>query len=148
MLQKMWHKKWMNLSLLLGCILLVATAVSFPLYQSAAYNRMLTDEFDHYLSNEGVWPAQLTLQVSTKKEKDGKTITTMENYIPTIYRDLGVQERDTIYLYTITGGAVHSEYERNDANDLSARLGYKSKLEDHINIVNGRMYSDNTLFQE
>ncbi|MBR6257749.1 MAG: ABC transporter permease [Lachnospiraceae bacterium] len=145
MLQKMWHKKWMNLSLLLGCILLVATAVSFPLYQSAAYNRMLTDEFDHYLSNEGVWPAQLTLQVSTKKEKDGKTITTMENYIPTIYRDLGVQERDTIYLYTITGGAVHSEYERNDANDLSARLGYKSKLEDHINIVNGRMYSDTGL---
>ena len=145
MLQKMWHKKWMNLSLLLGCILLVATAVSFPLYQSAAYNRMLHDEFDHYLSSQGVWPAQLSLQVSTKKEKDGKTITNMENFIPTLYSDLGVKERDTIYLYSITGGTVNSELQRNDANDLSARLGFKSNLEDHIEIVNGRMYSDSGL---
>ncbi len=145
MLQKMWHKKWMNLSLLLGCILLVATAVSFPLYQSAAYNRMLHDEFDHYLSSKGVWPAQLSLQVSTKKEKDGKTITNMENFIPTLYSDLGVKERDTIYLYSITGGTVNSELQRNDANDLNARLGFKSNLEEHIDIVNGRMYSESGL---
>ncbi len=148
MLQKMWHKRWMNLSLLLGCILLVATAVSFPLYQTAAYNRMLTDEFDHYLSNKGVWPAQMALQVSTKKEKDGKTITNMEKFIPTLYSDLGVTERDTIYLYTITGSNVNSELERNDANDLSARLGFKSRLEEHINIVNGRMYSDTGLTED
>ena len=45
MLQKLWQKKWMNLSLLLGCILFVATAVSFPLYQKTAYDRMLQDEF-------------------------------------------------------------------------------------------------------
>ena len=148
MLQKMWHKKWMNLSLLLGLILLVATAASFPLYQTGAYNRMLTDEFDHYLSSQGVWPAQLALQVSTKKEKDGKTITTMEGFVPTIYRDLGVKERDTITLYTMTSGEVSSEYERNDASDLSARLGFKSHLEDHINIVNGRMYSDTGLSED
>ena len=148
MLQKMWHKKWMNLSLLLGCILLVATAVSFPLYQSAAYNRMLKDEFDHYLSNKGVWPAQLTLKASTKNEKDGKTITKMENYIPTLFTDLGVKEKDTIYFYNITGGNVNSELARNDANDLSARLGYKSKIEEHIDIVNGRMYSDTGLTED
>ena len=39
MLQKMWHKKWMNLCLLLGITLLVATLVSFPLYENAAYDR-------------------------------------------------------------------------------------------------------------
>ena len=50
-LQKMWHKKWMNLSLLVGCILLVATVVSFPLYEKAAYNRMLQDEFVNVIAH-------------------------------------------------------------------------------------------------
>ena len=50
MLQKMWHKKWMNLCLLLGITLLVGTLVSFPLYAQAAYDRMLQDEFDDCLS--------------------------------------------------------------------------------------------------
>lgn len=48
MLQKLWHKKWMAFSLLVGITLLVATAVSFPMYRSAAYNRMLQDEFNAF----------------------------------------------------------------------------------------------------
>ena len=50
MLQKIWHKKWMNLCLLLGCVLLIATVICFPLYKDAAYNRMLQDEFENELS--------------------------------------------------------------------------------------------------
>ena len=49
MLQKMWHKKWMKICLLLGCILLTATVVSFPIYRTAAYDRMLIDQFDDYM---------------------------------------------------------------------------------------------------
>ena len=45
MLQKLWHKKWMVVCLLLGIVLLVATVVSFPMYRKAAYDRMLADEF-------------------------------------------------------------------------------------------------------
>ena len=62
MLQKMWHKRWMNLSLLLGCILLVATVVSFPLYQNAAYDRMLQDEFSNYISTEGKYPTAICMK--------------------------------------------------------------------------------------
>ena len=53
MLEKMWHKKWMNICLLLGCILLTATVVSFPLYRNAAYDRMINDEFENYISSGG-----------------------------------------------------------------------------------------------
>ena len=58
MLQKLWHKKWMAFSLLVGITLLVATAVSFPMYRSAAYNRMLQDEFNAFFCDhfkEGQW---------------------------------------------------------------------------------------------
>lgn len=52
MLQKLWHKKWMVVCLLLGIVLLVATVVSFPMYRKAAYDRMLADEFTEYLETE------------------------------------------------------------------------------------------------
>ena len=72
MLRKIRNKKWMNLSLLLGCILLVATAVSFPLYEGAAYDRMLQDEFEHFRASGGSWPAEFNITISSKKEKGGK----------------------------------------------------------------------------
>ena len=58
MLQKLWHKKWMILCLLLGAILLIATVVSFPMYRNAAFDRMLEDEFTNHLRDSGEWPAR------------------------------------------------------------------------------------------
>ena len=141
MLRKIRNKKWMNLSLLLGCILLVATAVSFPLYESAAYDRMLQDEFDHYKASEGKWPAGFDIMISSKKEKGGKTIKKIEALIPELYSDMGLSEHSTIYYYTLIRAEVASELMRNDAAELNARLGAKTDLGSHINILDGNMYS-------
>ena len=92
MLEKMWHKRWMNLSLLLGCVLLVATAVSFPLYQEAAYNRMLQDEFNVYLSSNGKWPGVINMSVESRRDSHGERIRTIEEFIPELYDDLGLKE--------------------------------------------------------
>ena len=142
MLRKIRNKKWMNLSLLLGCILLVATAVSFPLYEAAAYDRMLRDEFEHYKAIEGKWPAEFDLMISSKKEKGGKTIKKIEELIPNLYSDIGLTEHDTIKYYTLVRAEVASELMRNDAAELNARLGTKTDLASHINILDGSMYSD------
>ena len=56
MLQKILHKKWMAASLLIGNILLVAIAVSHPMYQEASRNRMLTDEFANYMKDNNAYP--------------------------------------------------------------------------------------------
>ena len=74
MLEKMWHKKWMNVCLLLGCVLLIATVVSFPIYRAAAYNRMINDEFENYISTEGRWPTMISATVVSRKEKSGSTL--------------------------------------------------------------------------
>ena len=50
MLQKLWHKKWMVLCMLLGSLLLIATVISFPLYRTAAFDRMLQDELEAYMT--------------------------------------------------------------------------------------------------
>ena len=63
MLQKLWHKKWMNLCLLLGSVLMIATVICFPLYKEAAYTRMLQDEFEEERFQESEWPTVMQFSV-------------------------------------------------------------------------------------
>ncbi len=145
MLRKIRNKKWMNLSLLLGCILLVATAVSFPLYEGAAYDRMLQDEFEHYRASGEGWPIEIDITISSKKEKGGKTIKKIEDLIPELYRELGLPEYSTVLYYTLIKSEISSELMRNDAAELNARLGAKTDLTSHINILDGELYSESGL---
>lgn len=141
MLQKMWQKKWMNLSLLLGCILLIATTVSFPLYQKAAYDRMLQDEFTNYISEKSNWP--MIIQFSANCQKDKKdTIGKIEKYAAGIYEQMGVDAYDTVYSYEILRANVTSEIKRDDAEDMALSLCAMSDLTSHAKLVAGEFYSD------
>ena len=61
----------MNLCLLLGCVLLIATVICFPLYKDAAYNRMLQDEFENELFETSRWPAVLRFSVTSQSRDKG-----------------------------------------------------------------------------
>ncbi len=141
MLQKLWQKKWMNLSLLLGCVLLVATAVSFPLYQKAAYDRMLQDEFTKYVADNGKWPTIIKLQATCQKDKKD-TIGRMENFTHEIYDKMGVPEYLTVYYYSILRAPSVSDIKRDDASDVNLSLCAMSDLENHSKIISGQMYSE------
>lgn len=144
MLQKLWQKKWMNLSLLLGCILLVATAVSFPLYQKAAYDRMLQDEFTGYISSEGKWPMIITMSATCQKDKKD-TIGKMENYTKEIYSQMGVPEYMTVSYYSILRAPAASEIKRDDVAEINLSVSALSDLESHIKLISGDVYSDTGL---
>ena len=148
MLQKMWHKKWMNLSLLLGVILLAATVVSFPLYQRAAYDRMLTDEFNNYLSSEGDYPAMAEFTIVCKRDKGGKTLNRMEEYMKKVYSDLGVDPKLTIYSYSLLQSTFVSQMNRSDASPCTLVLGGMSDFESHIRLIAGEMYSEEGIDEE
>lgn len=55
MLQKLRHKKWMVLCLLIGNILLIAVAASQSIYKTASFERMLKEEFEKQNKEDGVW---------------------------------------------------------------------------------------------
>ena len=67
MLQKVLHKKWMAISLLIVNILLVAIAVSHPMYQDASRNRMLTDEFTNYMKDNNSYPMMIDINGLMRK---------------------------------------------------------------------------------
>ncbi len=148
MFQKIWHKRWMVFSLLLGSILLSATVVSFPMYKEAAFNRMIQDEFEHYLTEKSEWPGLLEFLLVSKKDAGGKTINRMEGLMEQIYTDMGVQEKETLMYYSLSKATAKSEMERNDVSEISLRLSTMTGLPNHAKILAGEMYSEDGLSED
>lgn len=142
MLQKIWHKKWMVICLLLGSILLIATVVSFPLYRNASYDRMLVDEFDDYLAENGEWPAMLKFMIMVQKDKNGETIGKMEKTLNELDGVLGVTGKEKVYYYSLSRAELASTTGRSDVNADGLRLGFMSGLPEHAKIISGRMFCD------
>ncbi len=142
MLQKMWHKKWLNLSLLLGCVLLIATVVSFPLYQKAAYDRMIQDEFRNYIAKEGKNPALLHMRNISSKEKNGATTVKLEDFQKSICEQLGVSLRRNLQFYTLTAATAKSDLNRADGQNIRVTLGFYTDLPEHVRISGGEMFGN------
>lgn len=145
MLQKLMSKKWMNLCLLLGSILLIATVVSFPLYQIGAYDRMLQDELQSYLTTEGKWPIMNSMTIASKKEAGGTTISRMEKLMESLGGDLGVTPKENVLYYLLAQSNAHSTMNRSDAVKLTVRLGMMTHLPDHARMLSGEMFSEEGL---
>ena len=142
MLEKLWHKKWMNVCLLLGCILLTATVVSFPIYRTAAYNRMLTDEFESFIVSEGKWPALVTGNTSSMKEAGGKTLSRMEAFPDGFYEYMGVDKVDTFFIMNLASATMSSDTKRGEAQQLSVKLASVDDVLEHANIIYGEPFSE------
>ena len=142
MLQKLRHKHWMGLALFVGIALLIATTVSFPMYRQAAYDRMLQDEFDQYLAENGSWPARNRLSLTSKKERGGTSIARMEGLMDEIHERLGVTERAVIQYYSVGEQEAVSEMNRDDVDSFRLRISYMTELDRHIRLKSGEMYSD------
>ena len=148
MFQKIWHKKWMVFCLLLGSILLSATVVSFPMYKDAAFNRMLQDEFENYLTEKGEWPGILQYVIVSKKEQGGKTVARMEELMEHIYTDLGAREKETVLHYSLASAEVTSLMKRDDVGEVSLRITMMSNLPEHVEILAGAMYSEDGIAED
>lgn len=148
MLQKIWHKKWMNLCLLLGSVLLIATVVSFPLYQTAAYDGMLQEEFRNYVASEGKWPTFLSMVMVSKNDIGGGGITRAESFTESVASDLDVTPKENIYYFTLGNREVHSAMNRDAVSGLSLFLGTMSNLPAHAKMLSGEMYSETGLTED
>ena len=148
MLQKLWHKKWMVLCMLLGSLLLIATVISFPLYRTAAFDRMLQDELEAYMTAQGAWPTMNEITLISKKDNGGKTIGKVEKLMEEIYGELGVREKETIYYYSLAKADLYSLMNRSDSKAISLRLSSLSGLPQHTKLLAGEMYSEDGLDEE
>lgn len=143
MIQKLLHKKWMLISLLIGNILLVAITCSNPMYKNASLQRMLTDDFIQYLQKDNTYPAMLTLKGSMERTTGLAAFKKMQAMSDSIAGGLGVTELAKINHYYILDSKAMSLMGRADKQDPQMlRPGFLSNMEDHVNILSGKMYSN------
>ena len=144
MMQKLLHKKWMVVSLLIGNILLMAIACSNPMYKNASLQRSLTKQFSDYVANEGVYPAYVTLESSIVKDKnDTSDYKAMDELSDKIYSDLKLVKKEKVHYICTNKGYAYSTMGRADNKGMhNIAMSAMSGLEDHIKILYGKMYSD------
>lgn len=144
MMQKLLHKKWMVVSLLIGNILLMAIACSNPMYKNASLQRSLTKQFSDYVANEGVYPAYVTLESSIVKDKnDTSDYKAMDELSDKIYSDLKLVKKEKVHYICTNKGYAYSTMGRTDNKGMhNIAMSAMSGLEDHIKILYGKMYSD------
>lgn len=146
MLRKLISKKWMFACLFLGCVLLIATVVSFPLYKNAAFDKMLRDEFTMELVETGHWPARFKGVVISERHKNDAALHELEELINGMPDRLHVETKESVLFYRLNNFQITSLMEREDLGALlKLRPGFMSGLPEHVRLLGGEMYSETGL---
>ncbi len=143
MLQKLLHKKWMVISLLIGNILLVAVAASHPMYQEASLQRMLSDEFKTYLEQNNEFPTMLSIEGRQRKSGGAEEYARCQEIAEKMCAELGVREQERIVHHSLLVTTFKSRMERSGRfREQKFKLGSMSGFGDHVTVLSGRMYAD------
>lgn len=142
MLQKLIHKKWMILCLLIGNILLIAIAVSHPMYKKASLDRMLRDEFTQYIEENNSYPGIISIEGMIRKKEGIDSYNKAKNVADNIDHTLGLTLTDKISVLSLIETKVEPQMKRDDYKEQKVIIGSISNLEDHVTILSGDIYTD------
>lgn len=137
MIQKLLHKKWMVLCVLIGNILLIGIAISHPLYKASAFQNMLTEEFNNTLEDKEEWPAALHAKYGTLK---GSSSLRFEKMRETLEENLGklhLSMIQSVYSYQISTQKTKAGVVRDGQKEKRITLGAISDLGSHMELVFG-----------
>ncbi|MCR5324994.1 MAG: FtsX-like permease family protein [Lachnospiraceae bacterium] len=136
-LQRILHKKWMVASLLIGNILLIAIAVSNPMYQDATRRRMLTDQFGNYLEANNTYPMLIRSEGLVRKKGGRAAADKLREYVDDIPSMMGLDAvADVNFLRMIPDDAISLNYHKGK-DPQKVALGALRDLEDHITMLSG-----------
>lgn len=142
--QKLLHKKWMVISLLIGNILLIAIACSNPMYQGAALQKTLSSKLDQYIQTENANPGVVSFVANMKgQEGQEEQYRNMREVAMEAADRLGVVQEHLIEFNqsSKTRGSYVGDRNKNSVSK-TLRLASMSKLEKHITLLSGELYKD------
>ena len=138
-LQKLLHKKWMVLSLLIGNILLIAVAVSYPMYRNSSFQRMLTDEFRDYQDKNGGWPAVWAVSHARSMQREGVSYEQLTAYVERCQASLNVPLYREIQFLSTSLDEATPVVEREEHLQRRLQITAISDLEGEVDIYAGRL---------
>ncbi len=139
-LRKMANKKWMVFALLIGNILLVSITCANALYGKAVLQRTLTQNLANYMKTTNAYPGQIMIKTGSSYIRNHETLEAAETMrtMPEVY---GLPEAERIEHYYVGPTRTQPDLVRENGMAESVSLGCLNELEEHIEIVAGRMYS-------
>lgn len=138
-LQKILHKRWLVLCLLIGNILLVAVAASYPMYRTSSFQRMLTDEFDAYLESTDTWPAMVTITHNRSKNRESHDYNTIMEYVNNVSSRFNVPVYREIQILSTSIVNTAPVIARDERITRQIRISAMTGLEEHISLYVGRL---------
>jgi len=142
MMQKLRHKKWLAMCLLIGNILLVAVAAGYPMYKDASLQRMLSDEFDSFAEKNGVHPGLIIMSSTARKGEFKDDFLALEEYSGRVCGELGVKQLQYVANVSLSFSSGESLLKRTVGAKRDIKIGMLSDLREHSALVSGEMYSD------
>ena len=141
--QKIWSKKWMVLSLLLGNLLMVAIAAAGPMYSEAALQRTLTRELSDYYVENSKHPGTILLwSFSDSKKAQYERWEQSEELFDQMLEELDVPAIYRVDQYYKEGVRAVSDIEiKGKQESADYKLTSYTDVEDHITIMQGEMCS-------
>ena len=138
-IQKLLHKKWMVLSLLIGNILLIAVAVSYPMYRNSSFQRMLTDEFRNYQEKNGGWPAVWGVSHARSLGRAGLSYEKLTAYVESCRAQLNVPLYREIEFLSTALDEVSPVVERQERLQRRLEITAVTDLEQEVSVYAGRL---------
>ena len=141
MMQKLRHKKWLVICLLIGNILLVAVAAGYPMYKNASLQRMLSDEFDAYAEKNGEHPGLITMSASSQKGEFKSEFLALEDYSARVCDEMEVALIERVAHQNLTASGALPISDR-EGSTRKIKIGSLSDLKEHSKVISGTMYSE------
>lgn len=145
--QKLIHKKWMVVCLLIGNILLAAISSSNPMYRDAALEKTLKSKYSDYIEKNNAYPGVITFNASMDggkgHEDDYKRMQEIANNASDT---LGVEQQYLIELAeTVKLRGTYTQSRGNKSSSKSMRIAAMSGLADHVSILAGEQCGNSLL---
>lgn len=140
-LQRILHKKWMVASLLIGNILLIAIAVSHPMYQSATLRHLLTDGFTNSLDKTNEYPMMIRGTGRIRKEAGKAQMNSVRSFMDGLPQLMGVEAvEDVMYRNLVVSNATSLTIHNGADSTQKTSVASLRDIEAHASILSGRMY--------
>ena len=141
MFRKIIRSGWKTVCLILGSTLALGVIVSIPLFANGILQRTLTRDLTRHQLETGLFPGNVNL--STQVSKDEKIrehqILQLAEIAESIPSRLGIPLITSVH--TIQFESLHFIRGDEPRSNILCRFIFKDGLENHINIIQGRMFN-------
>lgn len=144
--RKIRNKRWMVASLLIGNLLMVAIAAVSPMYSQAVLQRTLIRRLGDSYEETGQHPGTILISgmyadVARDEQEYFDVVAGIEPLLTDFTEELQVPVLSrAVQYYRANVKATHEILLEEEKNEVLLKLSSCAGLEDHIRIVNGKMY--------